>query len=104
VLLFLALFFFLLCLFIIQSLILTNLAFQLKFLQIYSTDDVKKTECLLALDGAKERLKLFKANLLEEGCFDSVVDGCQGVFHLASPVFFMANDPQVHPMILFLLL
>ena len=75
----------------------------MKFLQIYSTDDVNKTECLLALDGTKERLKLFKANLLEEGCFDSVVDGCQGVFHLASPVFVMANDPQVHPMILFLL-
>jgi hypothetical protein len=90
-------------LFFIQSLILKNLAFQLKFLQIYSTDDRKKTEFLLALDGAKERLQLFKASLLEEGCFDSVVDGCQGVFHIASPVFFMANDPQVHPMILFLL-
>ena len=75
----------------------------MKFLQIYSTDDPKKTECLLALDGAKERLQLFKASLLEEGCFDSVVDGCQGVFHIASPVFFMANDPQVHPMTLFLL-
>jgi hypothetical protein len=84
-------------------LILTNLAFQLKFLQIYSTDDRKKTDFLLALDGAKERLQLFKASLLEEGCFDSVVDGCQGVFHIASPVFFTANDPQVHPMILFLL-
>ncbi|XP_065616919.1 phenylacetaldehyde reductase-like isoform X1 [Quercus suber] len=36
----------------------------------------KKTDHLLALDGAKERLKLFKANLLEEGSFDSVVDDC----------------------------
>ncbi|XP_062174245.1 phenylacetaldehyde reductase-like [Alnus glutinosa] len=57
-------------------------------------NDRKKTEFLLALDGAKERLQLFKASLLEEGCFDSVVDGCQGVFHIASPVFFTANDPQ----------
>ncbi|CAL5426106.1 unnamed protein product [Camellia sinensis] len=39
--------------------------------------DQKKTDHLLALDGAKERLRLFKANLLEEGSFDSVVDGCE---------------------------
>ncbi|CAL5423805.1 unnamed protein product [Camellia sinensis] len=54
----------------------------------------KKTEHLLALDGAKERLHLFKGNLLEEGSFDSVVDGCDGVFHTASPCFFTTSDPQ----------
>ncbi|KAJ6984788.1 hypothetical protein NC653_022941 [Populus alba x Populus x berolinensis] len=59
-------------------------------------NDPKKTEHLLALDGAKERLHLFKANLLEEGAFDPVVDGCEGVFHTASPVSFSPNDdPQV---------
>ncbi|KAI7979448.1 Tetraketide alpha-pyrone reductase 1 [Camellia lanceoleosa] len=47
----------------------------------------KKTEHLLALDGAKERLHLFKGNLLEEGSFDSVVDGCDGVFHTKIPCF-----------------
>ena len=57
-------------------------------------DDPKKTEHLRALSGANERLKLFKANLLEEGSFDSVVDGCEGVFHTASPCFFEAKDPQ----------
>ena len=62
----------------------------------YSIDDPKKTDHLLALDGAKERLKLFKANLLEEGSFDSVVDKCVGVFHTASPVSLAASDPQVH--------
>ncbi|KAF3963724.1 hypothetical protein CMV_011916 [Castanea mollissima] len=41
-------------------------------------NDPKKTEHLLALDGAKERLHLLKADLLEEGSFDSVVDGCEG--------------------------
>ncbi|KAM6584307.1 hypothetical protein CsatB_011309 [Cannabis sativa] len=56
--------------------------------------DPKKTEHLLSLDGAKERLHLFKANLLEEGSFDSLVDGCDGVFHTASPVNFTVNDPQ----------
>ncbi|CAL5426115.1 unnamed protein product [Camellia sinensis] len=54
----------------------------------------KKTDHLLALDGAKERLHLFKANLLEKGSFDSVVDGCEGVFHTASPFFVTPSDPQ----------
>ncbi|KAL4376460.1 hypothetical protein GQ457_02G028150 [Hibiscus cannabinus] len=58
-------------------------------------NDRKKTQHLLALDGASERLHLFKAELLEEGCFDSVVEGCVGVFHTASPCYFAVKDPQV---------
>ena len=50
---------------------------------------------LLELEGAKERLHLIKANLLEEGSFDSAVQGCEGVFHTASPAFLDAEDPQV---------
>ncbi|KAM3686448.1 hypothetical protein ACJW30_10G003600 [Castanea mollissima] len=57
-------------------------------------NDPRKVEHLLALDGAKERLHLFKADLLEEGSFDSVVDGCNGVFHTASPVINYSADPQ----------
>ncbi|CAN4123163.1 unnamed protein product [Withania somnifera] len=57
-------------------------------------NDSKKTEHLTSLDGAKERLHLFKANLLEEGAFDAVVDGCEGVFHTASPFYLGAKDPQ----------
>ncbi|PON38530.1 Hopanoid-associated sugar epimerase [Parasponia andersonii] len=49
-------------------------------------NDSKKTEHLLALDGAKERLHLVKANLMEEGSFDALVNGCEGAFHTASPV------------------
>uniref|UniRef100_A0A6N2L6G2 NAD-dependent epimerase/dehydratase domain-containing protein n=1 Tax=Salix viminalis TaxID=40686 RepID=A0A6N2L6G2_SALVM len=56
--------------------------------------DPKRTEHLLDLDGAKERLHLFKANLVEEGSFDPVVDGCESVFHVASPVFLGTNDPH----------
>ncbi|GAB4832589.1 hypothetical protein Ancab_006604 [Ancistrocladus abbreviatus] len=57
--------------------------------------DRKKTEHLLRLDGAEERLKLFRADLLEEGSFDSVVDGCDGVFHMASPISFKGiKDPK----------
>ncbi|KAK8715276.1 hypothetical protein V6N13_042614 [Hibiscus sabdariffa] len=58
-------------------------------------NDRKKTEHLLSLEGASERLHLFKAELLEEGSFDSVVEGCVGVFHTASPCYFAVKDPQV---------
>lgn len=58
-------------------------------------DDAKKTEHLLALGGAKERLQLFRADLLDEGSFDSVVEGSECVFHTASPFYFTVNDPQV---------
>ncbi|XVF71298.1 hypothetical protein PTKIN_Ptkin12aG0025700 [Pterospermum kingtungense] len=57
-------------------------------------NDPKKTHHLVSLDGAKERLHLFKADLLDEGCFDSIVDGCHGVFHAATPVIVSAADPQ----------
>ncbi|KAJ4826232.1 hypothetical protein Tsubulata_032288 [Turnera subulata] len=57
-------------------------------------NDPKKTEHLRALDGADERLLLLKAGLLEDGAFDSVVDGCEGVFHTASPVSFSVQNPQ----------
>ncbi|KAK8697633.1 hypothetical protein V6N13_113774 [Hibiscus sabdariffa] len=43
---------------------------------------------------AENRLKFFKADLLEEGSFDSVVEGCEGVFHTASPFFNDVVDPQ----------
>jgi len=61
---------------------------------VRSLDDPKKTEHMLALDGAKERLSLFEANLTAEGSFDSAVDGCVCVFHTASPVMFSVDDPQ----------
>ncbi|GMH07644.1 hypothetical protein Nepgr_009484 [Nepenthes gracilis] len=54
----------------------------------------KKTEHLLAFEGAKERLFLFEANLLEDGSFDSAVDGCEGVFHTASPCTYYYKDPK----------
>ncbi|OIW05591.1 hypothetical protein TanjilG_23377 [Lupinus angustifolius] len=54
----------------------------------------KKVDHLLQLEGAKERLQLFKADLLEQGSFDSVVQGCHAVFHTASPVTVTAKDPQ----------
>ena len=63
---------------------------------MYGLDDPKKTEHLVSLDGAKERLHLYKTDLLEEGSFDSVIEGCEGVFHTASPVILSPTDPKVN--------
>ncbi|KAL3647554.1 hypothetical protein CASFOL_008522 [Castilleja foliolosa] len=54
----------------------------------------RKQNTYSPLDGAKERLQLIKADLLDKGSFDAVVDGCDGVFHTASPVIFDTTDPQ----------
>ncbi|CAM8901721.1 unnamed protein product [Rhodiola kirilowii] len=56
----------------------------------------KKLAHLWKLDGAKERLKLMRAELTEEGSFDEAVAGCVGVFHTASPVFGTVSDPMVN--------
>lgn len=61
---------------------------------VRDTADPNKTLHLRALDGANDRLHLFNANLLEEGSFDAAIDGCECVFHAASPVFFAAKDPK----------
>ncbi|KAK9667095.1 hypothetical protein RND81_14G232800 [Saponaria officinalis] len=56
--------------------------------------DDKKLEHLWKLEGAKERLKLVKADLKEQGSFDDAVFGCEGVFHTASPVIGVSQDPK----------
>jgi bifunctional dihydroflavonol 4-reductase/flavanone 4-reductase len=58
-----------------------------------------KTGPLLSLPGAAERLKIFQADLCEEGAFDSAVEGCEGVFHVASPMDFskLSEDDYVQP-------
>ena len=62
---------------------------------LFGAGNPKKVDHLLKLDGAKERLRIFKADLLEEGSFDSAVEGCDGVFHAACPVQLIFKDPQV---------
>nr|KAJ0209965.1 hypothetical protein LSAT_V11C400169050 [Lactuca sativa] len=61
---------------------------------VRSLDDPKKTKHLLDFDGAMERLSLFEASLLEEGSFESAVNGCQCVFHTASPIMFPVSGQQ----------
>ncbi|KAK9276505.1 hypothetical protein L1049_006039 [Liquidambar formosana] len=48
--------------------------------------NAEKVSFLWELTGAKERLKVMKADLLVEGSFDEAVQGVDGVFHTASPV------------------
>ncbi|XAR59898.1 hypothetical protein NMG60_11015907 [Bertholletia excelsa] len=47
--------------------------------------DEKKLEHLWRLEGAKERLRLVKGDLMEVGSFEDAIMECEGVFHTASP-------------------
>lgn len=57
--------------------------------------DNHKMEHLPALPGS-ERFRLVYADLMTEGAFDEVIKGCDGVFHVASPlpVGKGAEDPE----------
>ena len=59
-------------------------------------DPSKNITFLRSLPGAQERLHLFRADLCEEGSFDSAIHGCLGVFHVATPmVIGECKDPEV---------
>lgn len=54
---------------------------------VRNPDDESKVGWLWDLhEGARERLRLVKADLTVDGSFDQAVDGVDGVFHTASPV------------------
>ncbi|KAF6161875.1 hypothetical protein GIB67_002585 [Kingdonia uniflora] len=57
-----------------------------------------KLKHLWQLEGAKERLELVKAKLMEKGSFDDAVMGCDGVFYMATPVIGvvgLTSDPKI---------
>lgn len=56
---------------------------------------MKKVKHLLELPKAKTHLTLWKADLAEEGSFDEAIQGCTGVFHVATPMDFHSKDPEV---------
>ncbi|KAF9593188.1 hypothetical protein IFM89_020484 [Coptis chinensis] len=60
--------------------------------------DMEKVNFLLEMNGAKERLKLVKADLLEDGSFNDAVQGVDGVFHTASPVL-VPYDTNIHAIV-----
>jgi hypothetical protein len=52
----------------------------------------KSLDLLSSWRGA-DRLRLFKADLREEGSFDEAVRGCDGVFHVAASMeFYVAGN------------
>lgn len=54
----------------------------------------EKTKHLLNLPEAETNLTLWKADMTEEGSFDEAVQGCTGVFHVATPMDFESKDPE----------
>ncbi|KAK9863563.1 hypothetical protein WJX84_008634 [Apatococcus fuscideae] len=62
---------------------------------VRNPDDDEKLLHLKALaEGLPGSLSFHKADLLERGAFDSVVQGCTYIFHTASPFFIDSDDPQ----------
>ncbi|KAH9302374.1 hypothetical protein KI387_013957, partial [Taxus chinensis] len=54
-----------------------------------------KNAHLKDLEGAKDGLKLLKADLLDYGSLSAAIDGCTGVFHTACPVpSHRVSDPE----------
>ncbi|XP_076897835.1 dihydroflavonol 4-reductase [Bidens hawaiensis] len=56
--------------------------------------DMKKVKHLIELPKAKTNLTLWKADLSQEGSFDEAIEGCHGVFHVATPMDFESKDPE----------
>ena len=57
------------------------------------TADGSKYDHLRALEGAKERLELVRADILDYKSLVTVIRGCRGVFHVATA---MSNDPVMN--------
>ncbi|KAL0912114.1 hypothetical protein M5K25_018065 [Dendrobium thyrsiflorum] len=55
-----------------------------------------KASFLLSLPNAAHRLKIFKADLSEEGSFDEAVKGCVGVFHVAASMEFSVEHEEAN--------
>ena len=58
-------------------------------------DNSKKISHLLPLQSLGD-LKIFKADLTDEEKFDAPIAGCDFVFHVATPVNFASEDPEVN--------
>ncbi|KAL1815783.1 hypothetical protein ACET3Z_018357 [Daucus carota] len=52
----------------------------------------RKVKNLLELPNASTHLSLWKADLTEESSYDDAVQGCQGVFHVATPMELLYHD------------
>ena len=53
-----------------------------------------KVAHLKTMAGAEDRLKFFKADLLDQGSYADAMAGCSHIFHTASPFTTTIKDPQ----------
>ncbi|XP_054802261.1 dihydroflavonol 4-reductase-like [Prosopis cineraria] len=56
--------------------------------------NMKKVKHLIELPGADTHLTLWKADLARKGSFNDAINGCSGVFHVATPLDFDSHDPE----------
>uniref|UniRef100_A0A2P2JKB1 NAD-dependent epimerase/dehydratase domain-containing protein n=1 Tax=Rhizophora mucronata TaxID=61149 RepID=A0A2P2JKB1_RHIMU len=62
---------------------------------VRNLNDEKETEHLRAMEGAETHLRLFQIDLLDYPSIAAAIDGCAGVFHLASPcIVDEVKDPE----------
>nr|CAA70345.1 dihydroflavonol reductase [Forsythia x intermedia] len=57
-------------------------------------ENKQKVKHLLELPRADTNLTLWKADMTVEGSFDEAIQGCEGVFHVATPMDFESKDPE----------
>ncbi|XP_018438454.2 anthocyanidin reductase-like [Raphanus sativus] len=56
-------------------------------------ENVKKMATLRLIQ-EQGNLNIFKADLTDEGSFNSPISGCEYVFHVATPISFTSQDPE----------
>ncbi|TKY68150.1 Vestitone reductase [Spatholobus suberectus] len=54
----------------------------------------KDVSFLTSLPGASQRLQIFSADLSNPESFSAAIEGCVGVFHVATPVDFELKEPE----------
>ncbi|XP_033143182.1 tetraketide alpha-pyrone reductase 2 [Brassica rapa] len=66
---------------------------------VRDSSDEEKVRFLWELKGAKERLKIFEADLTVEGSFDEAIKGVDGVFHIASRVTLCVDSNDLEKLV-----
>ena len=60
---------------------------------VRNIQDTSKVAHLVTFPNARRRLRLFEADILEQGSFDNAMKDVQVVFHVAAPYFLTSDDP-----------
>ncbi|XP_062156423.1 vestitone reductase-like isoform X2 [Alnus glutinosa] len=59
-----------------------------------NAEQKKDTSFLTSLPGASEKLQIFNADLSDPESFNAPIEGCIGVFHVATPVDLEDREPE----------